>query len=158
MCDGERRRKRKAAVGRTEREEVAFLSASKHVHMYACTHTHSVHHEATLVERSLVKKTSEMIFPRPSPAAPASSGLTMWYSWSFSSWRKSGLMAVALLLAIMVPMVSTEWGGEVGGACITFIALQYHCIAYNECFSTIYSTVHIAYSIYIGAHTTWYVC
>lgn len=77
-------------------------------------HTRSVHHVATLVERSLVKKTSEMIFPRPSPAAPASSDLTMWYSWSFSSWRKSGLMADALLLAIIVPMVSTEWGGGGG--------------------------------------------
>ena len=88
-----------------------------HIRMYAHMYVHrcSVHHVATLVERSLVKKTSEMIFPRPSPAAPASSGLTMWYSWSLSSWRKSGLMAVALLLAIMVPMVSTEWGGGVGG-------------------------------------------
>ena len=118
---------------------------SMHIRMYAHMYVHrcSVHHVATLVERSLVKKTSEMIFPRPSPAAPASSGLTMWYSWSLSSWRKSGLMAVALLLAIMVPMVSTEWGGGVGGACITFTALQYNCIAYNvsvQC--TVQYTLH----------------
>ena len=149
MCDGERQRKGKAAVGRTERR--GYFHASIKACTYVCTHvcTCSVHHVATLVERSLVKKTSEMIFPRPSPAAPASSGLTMWYSWSFSSWRKSGLMAVALLLAIMVPMVSTEWGGGVGGACITFTALQCNCIAYNV---SVQHTVQYTLHTYVCVH------
>ena len=66
--------------------------------------------QRTLVESSLVRNTSEMIFPLPSLSPPLSSGFTKWNTCWVSLERKSGFAPplAVLWLATIVPMVSTR--------------------------------------------------